>query len=262
MEPGELPAVIAMQNAVPRAHPDVAVPVFGKGANQLMHARIKPGDGLRRWVPAHEPPVARRPDLRRGPDAALGILEDLEHAHVPRITGLGLYASQVRGLHGCVPAKPRPCRCPPGAAPGLQQDTATSPGWVVAVTLQRHGVKLDAIEDIHRMMSRRAYQTGNRQNRSGAVRESRFHSIRRETILFTKTGGPGWLDFHRPGALRSRPHVSGAVLGECEDPAVDESVRQGQSLEHRKASVREQALDSPTGAGPERPVRSIRQRSP
>src|ERR1039457_6806840 len=99
MEPGELPAVIAMQNAVPRAHPDVAVPVFGKGANQLMHARIKPGDGLRRWVPAHAPPVARRPDLRRGPDAALGILEDLEHAHVPRITGLWLYASQVRGLH-------------------------------------------------------------------------------------------------------------------------------------------------------------------
>src|ERR1039457_3216193 len=176
MEPGELPAVIAMQNAVPRAHPDVAVPVFGKGANQLMHARIKPGDGLRRWVPAHEPPVARRPDLRwvpaheppvarrpdlrRGPDAALGILEDLEHAHVPRITGLWLYASQVRGLHGCVPAKPKRRRYPPGAAPGLQQDTATSPGWALAVTLQRHGVKLDAVEDIHRMMSRRDFRTG------------------------------------------------------------------------------------------------------
>src|ERR1017187_286780 len=263
-EPGELPAVVAMQNAVLRAHPDVAVPVFGKGGNQIMLARtvFKPGDGLRRWVPAHEPRVARRPDLRRGPDAALGILEDLEHGRVPRITGLGLYARQGRGLHGRVPAKPRCCRCPPGAAPGLQQDTATSPGWALAVTLQRHGVKLDSIEDIHRMMSRRAYRTGHGQNRSGAVGKSRLHPIRPETILFTKRGEPRWQDLHHPGALRSRPHVSGPVRGECQDPAVDESVRQGQSLEHRKAYVREQALDSPTGADPEGPVRPLRQRSP
>src|ERR1022692_3822663 len=61
-EPGELPAVVAMKT--PGAHPDVPVPVFGKGANHLVLARtvLKPGNALRPWAPAHEPRVARRPD--------------------------------------------------------------------------------------------------------------------------------------------------------------------------------------------------------
>src|SRR2546423_1651468 len=163
-----LPAVISKQSAATvHANPDVACSVLGKGAHQPISFRnlFKPGDCLLLGIPSHQPIPG---PLSRGPDAALRVLEDLEHQHVLCVTHLRLLPRQACRRHRCVTAKPSVGCRPPLTGVALQQDLVISPGWALAKNLGYYGVKLNSIEGVHRPAVS-SFRKGHRQNCPGAI---------------------------------------------------------------------------------------------